>query len=285
MTKNYNKDCYDTNYGYSLHHTTGISAEESTLSELHYPTEFMFYYFIKGSGRAKIEGNHYDIGEGDIIMLTPSELFYCSIDANVLHERIVLHVNETILKNFPAGSSGLFMPFYKHERGVGNRISAEIVKEFGLNKGFENLLETVKIPDGVGSTLAICKTVEVLWQLGKVFDSDKLIGSGKVCRNALINNVLGFLNSHYKEDINISKVAAEFSVDKSYLSHLFKEHMGVSLWNYVIFRRIYLFNSLIKKGHSIEETSRQVGFSNYSNFFRLYKKHMNMTPMQFKKQI
>ena len=285
MEKKYEKVCYDTNFGYCIHHTTGMSAEESTLGYLHYPTEFMFYYFIHGSGIVKIDGNHYDIGEGDIVMLTPSELFYCSIEKNKPHERIVLHVNETIMKNFSTDCSFLFMPFYKNERGVGNRIPAQIVKEFGLDKSFESLLNIVRNPDRTSSTLAICKTIEVLAQVGKILDSKELHDSGHMCENPLVNEVLNFLNNHFREDISISGIASTFNVDKSYLSHLFKEHMGVSLWNYVIFRRIYLFNSLIKKGHSIEETSRQVGFQNYSNFFRLYKKHMQMTPTQFKKKV
>lgn len=45
------------------------------------------------------------------------------------------------------------------------------------------------------------------------------------------------------------------------------------------------FHALVRNGHSIEDASWQAGFANYSNFFRLYKKHTGMTPIQFKKQL
>ncbi|MBO5454283.1 MAG: hypothetical protein J6A69_10050 [Clostridia bacterium] len=43
----YIKNRYDTIWGYSLHHTKGISAEDSTIRYLHHPSEFLFYYFIR----------------------------------------------------------------------------------------------------------------------------------------------------------------------------------------------------------------------------------------------
>ena len=33
---------------------------------------------------------------------------------------------------------------------------------------------------------------------------------------------------------------------------------------------------------SPEEAAYRVGFTNYSNFFRLYKKYMGLTPLEFK---
>ena len=103
--------------------------------------------------------------------------------------------------------------------------------------------------------------------------------------SSLIDEILVYINQHYKGDISITVIAEKFGIHKSYLSHLFTQNVGMSLWNYVILRRINAFNDLLRKGLSIEEAAYQVGFQNYSNFFRLYKKHTGMTPMQFKKQL
>jgi len=74
-------------------------------------------------------------------------------------------------------------------------------------------------------------------------------------------------------------------MNSSYLSHLFKDRVGMSLWNYVILRRLHRFNDLLQNGCSIEQACYEVGFQNYANFFRLYKKHMGLTPTQYKKQL
>ena len=285
MSKKYKKICYNAGLGYGIHHTTGISAEESTVGHLHYPAGFLFYYFVRGSATMKIDGKHYDVGEGYIMILNPSELFCCAVNENTVHERIVLHINEMIMKNFPMENYSLFMPFYKCKGRANNRIPAETVRKYGLDTEFKNLLNIVSSSETENHILALCKTIEVLVQIGKLYSSNELINETHKSVNPLIDKVLYFLNHHFSEDITIKQIALNFNVDRSYLSHLFKEYTGVSLWNYVIFRRISLFNNLIKKGCSIEETSRKVGFQNYSNFFRLYKKHMHMTPTEFKRQI
>ncbi|MBO5454282.1 MAG: helix-turn-helix transcriptional regulator [Clostridia bacterium] len=218
-------------------------------------------------------------------MLFPSQAGCCIIDENVYHERIVLHVNESILKNFPINSKSIFLPFYKYKDGNINYIPAKTVKAFGLDIKFRELLNTVKERNETSSILAICKTTELLVCVSKVFDKVKIDEDDYSYNNSLIKKVITYINQNYTKDIEISDIATEFNIDKSYLSHLFKDCSGMSLWNYVIYKRICYFNMLLKENVSVEETSRKAGFKNYSNFFRLYKKHMKITPMQFKKQL
>ena len=63
------------------------------------------------------------------------------------------------------------------------------------------------------------------------------------------------------------------------------ESLCVSPWNYVILRRLQRANDWMCQGYSAEEACYRVGFDNYANFFRLYKKHTGISPSQFKKQI
>lgn len=283
MNKQFNKINYAQNCGFELFHTFGTSAENSTLNYPHNTNEFMIFYFIKGSGNIKVEGNQYDFSDGDIIILNPSEMFCCSVDKNKLHERITFHINETIIKGFPFDCSSLFIPFYDREKGFGNLISAETVKKHKINTRITEIFELVKSPTPINKLLSLCKVIEVLSELSKIINEAEK-ENVQICTNPLVTDVLRYLNKNFNKNISIESVAKQFYLSKSYLSHLFKEHMGISLWNYVILRRINLFNDLIKKSNSVEETSYKVGFQNYSNFFRLYKKHMNMTPAEFKKK-
>lgn len=285
MDTQYNQVRYEDNPGYRLLHTIGARAGESVLPYLHYSLNFMLLYFKHGTGTIKIEGRHYNIDEGDLIMLNTSELYQFTVDNKLFHERITLGVNEALLAAFPDACSSLFAPFYKREKGIGNRICAATVKEHGIDIYLDDILKYVKSSDSTAAPLTFCKIIELLAKLNEIFTPADLANNSHMLLNPLIKDVLSYLNIHFKENISISDIAEEFSIDKSYLSHLFKEHVGMSLWTYVIFRRIQLFNSLISKNSSIEDTCYQVGFQNYSNFFRLYKKYMNMTPAQFKSQI
>ena len=284
MLKNFNKTSFESDLGYEITHTAGLSAENSTISYPHQTPQFMLYYFIHGSGNIKIEGKNYHINDGDIIILNPSEMFCCSVDANKYHERIVLHFTDNMLNHFPKDCSNLYSPFLNRKKGASNHISSEMVKKHGIDTIMKSLYLSVQSSSSAKEILVLCKITEllcILREISEKADSQRTINSTE---NTVINNVLEYLNNHFREEINIDTVAKEFNIDKSYLSHLFKDCVGTSVWSYVIFRRISYFNDIVNKGVNIEQASRLAGFNNYSNFFRLYKKHTGITPTEYKKQ-
>lgn len=284
MLKSFDKTGYESNLGYILNHTSGFSAEASTLSYLHQTPMCMIYYFIHGSGNIKIEGKQYNINDGDMIILNPAEMFCCSVDPDKYHERIVLHFSENLLKNFPKDCSSLYAPFLNREKGVSNHISADTAKKYSLDVIMKNMLQIAQSNNPATEILTLCKITELLSVLCKVFEENDNEKAVQSTENPFINKILEFLNTNFTKEMSIEAIAEEFNIDKSYLSHLFKEHVGISVWNYVIFRRISYFNDIVNKGVNIEEASRLAGFNNYSNFFRLYKKHTGITPMDYKRQ-
>ncbi len=285
MKKGFTRDSFESDLGYIVTHTKGFSAEDSTISYLHQTPKFMLYYFIKTSGNIKIEGKSYNISDGNIIILNPQEMFCCRIDSNTYHERIVIHFNEGILKNFPKECHALLSPFINRKKGEENSINTKTVTNYKLNSIMEEILFFSKKEEKEGEILTLCKITELLYRIKSISDNEndnKIIRSTE---NSTVNKILEFLNYNFKNQINIEIISKKFNLDKSYISHLFKEHVGISVWSYVIFRRISYFNSLIKDDINIEEASRMAGFNNYSNFFRLYKKHTGITPTEYKKHI
>ena len=284
MDSGYKREEYKSDMGFELTHTIGESAEHSTISYPHVITNYLIYYFIKGSGNIKIEGNLYHINEGDIIMLNPSEFFCCTVDKGIFHERIVLHINEMAFSGFSEKKDKIFLPFYKREKGEGNKINSEDVKKLKLDTMFCEALKYMKSEDSTDEIIAACRVTEIMINISKymikeVTDNDKKV------YHPVIKEIIEYINENFVEDITVPHISEKFNIDKSYLSHLFKEHVGTSLWSYVILRRIYYFNNLLKDNVNMEDASRRAGFNNYSNFFRLYRKYTGITPMQFKKNL
>jgi len=216
------------------------------------------------------------------VVLNPAEMFCCSIDKDIYHERLTLHINKSILNNFPEEYSDLFTPFFNHEKKLCSKITGKDALLYGLDKKIPEIYELAKVPTTQNKLLALCKVMEFFTELDKSSESTAT-GNASASSNGIINAVTEYLNRHFAENISIDSVAEQFRLSSSYLAHLFKEHMGISLWNYIIIKRINLFNELLLKGGSAEENCYKAGFQNYSNFFRLYKKYMKMTPLAFKK--
>ena len=284
MSDRYKKELYDDNPGFRLHHTTGNFAGESTTQYLHYDIELSFIYFIRGEGEIKIEGKQYKIEDGDIILLKPSELYHCVVKDGTYHERLVLYFNSNLLKNFGDSGTDFFEAFYKRMDGFENKISKAVIEKEKIDVNVLELLELIKKTNGADKIVSVCKVIEILAKLRTVISENLLECGLEIKESRLINNLIAYINQNFNRDISLDEISKEFYMDKFYISRLFKEKVGVTIWNYVIFRRLTAFNDLICADTSIEDAYLRVGFQNYSNFFRLYKKHMNMTPSQFKKK-
>lgn len=285
MSDRYKKELYDDNPGFRLHHTTGNFAGKSTTQYLHYDIELCFIYFICGVGEIKIEGKQYKIEDGDLILLKPSELYHCIVEDGTYHERLVLYFNSNLLKNFGYIGTDFFEPFYKRMDGYENKIPKTVIKSQKIDVIILELLELIKKTNGADKIVSVCKVIEILAKLRTVI-SENLSECGlEIKESNLINSVITYINQNFNHDISLDEISKEFYIDKFYISRLFKEQVGVTIWNYVIFRRLTAFNDLICADTSIEDAYMRVGFQNYSNFFRLYKKHMNMTPSQYKKKV
>lgn len=282
MNSQYEKKRYNYGLGYRMLHIAGCHAGDSTLTYLHYSLSCMLVYFKSGEGVIKIEGRTYKLYAGDVILLNPSEIFRFSVDDSIPHERLSINIDETMFDSFGGIHKELFSPFYNREKGSGNVIRAEKVRELGIDFYLDSILNYTVSQVQTAPLMIFCKLTETLSSLNDIFATTQ--SENQVPLNPLVESVLEYLNIHFKEDLSISSVAEKFNIDKSYLSHLFKEHTGVSLWTYVIYRRIQAFNTLLLQGGTAEENCYKVGFQNYSNFYRLYKKHMGISPSQLKKE-
>lgn len=116
----------------------------------------------------------------------------------------------------------------------------------------------------------------------------KLLETFKIKKNDESNNVIfgeiiGYINSHFCDDINLQSVAELFYINSSYLSKLFKSEMDVTFTSYLSNLRLERACILLKESRmQVAEVAESVGFSNYFYFARVFKKTYGKTPTEYK---
>ena len=99
----------------------------------------------------------------------------------------------------------------------------------------------------------------------------------------LLDRVLAYVEAHLSEKITLEEVAHHFFVSQSTISQTFRQKLGVSFYRCVTQRRLIAAKALIEKGTPLESVSHQVGFADYSSFYRAFRQEYGISPRQYRK--
>ncbi len=99
----------------------------------------------------------------------------------------------------------------------------------------------------------------------------------------LLDQVMHYVEMHYAERLTLADTAKQFYVSGSTISNLFRQKMGASFYRCVTQRRLIAAKDLISRGVALETINEQVGFNDYSTFYRAFKQEYGISPREFKK--
>lgn len=103
-------------------------------------------------------------------------------------------------------------------------------------------------------------------------------------QSAVINEAINYIFEHIDEDITVDDVARHCSYSKYHLMRMFKANTDEALYQFI--KRVRLERSAwrlkVEKEKSITEIGVEYGYSS-SNFATTFKKHLNLSPADFRK--
>ena len=112
----------------------------------------------------------------------------------------------------------------------------------------------------------------------------KSITKDEKTKDKIADKIKHYLDTHYREDINLEIISKDLHLNKFYISHCFKNHMGISPMQYINKQRISEAQMLLLSTKlTITEISFRCGFNNSSYFQAIFKKTMGITPGQYRK--
>jgi AraC-like DNA-binding protein len=93
-----------------------------------------------------------------------------------------------------------------------------------------------------------------------------------------LSEIISYIDARICDKITLDDVADGLFISKSTLCHLFAKKMKISVKQYIVQKKIALAAMKISEGMSATDAAAYVGYDNYSNFYRMYKKHFDITP-------
>lgn len=98
-----------------------------------------------------------------------------------------------------------------------------------------------------------------------------------------IKEIIEYIHANYQKNITNQNIAEYFGYNPSYIGRVFKQTTGQSLHSYILeFRLQIAMELLTNQDIPIGEIYKQVGFTDFYHFSKIFKKKTGKTPTQYR---
>jgi YesN/AraC family two-component response regulator len=266
----YTRDTILATHGYT---------EKAFHNNFHLHSRYEIYFFIQGNVNYFVEQSCYRLQKGNLLIFNSHEIHRAVNLTDSPYERITIHFEPQLIRQFCTKQTNLLSCFENRETGTNNITLLDPSK---LNNFMSTALQLIHSMDShsFGSDLLpLSYLIQLLVMVNETF-SEKEPRMTSILSSKIIP-ILQYIDSHITENLSLDNLSKILSIDKYYLSHLFKQNTGITLYQYILMKRILLAKHLLLEGVSVTETCQQSGFNDYSNFIRTFKKVTGVSPGNF----
>lgn len=246
-------------------HKVDKPARQLTSLADHFHTVSEIIYFISGNAEYFIEDKRYPLKPGSLIVVKPGQHHNVHILGPEKYERYVIRFPESEIPDDVFARFAEYGGCYQ----VGDTIIPSLFSR--LDSHVKNLGEN----KGIIMSLFRCVLTEIA-----VYFTQMGVKEGTAI-NFLKDDmavVLDYINQNVGRRLCLDDICREFHYSKYYICHEFSVCIGVPVMQYVRTKKIMYANTLIKSGMRPTEAAVQCGFSDYSTFYRTYKKIIGKSP-------
>lgn len=239
-------------------------------------------FLSRGSISIATEGRLLAMKENSIIIIPP-EVVHATIvtNQNSLFDRTLLWIPQDHLAKLLARYSPEKRWFFCELKHV-SVLNGAIRRYVEIQSSLQKLTAALLSRDEGADILCHCYLMEILVYLDQSLING--VQPFKQPKNTLLQNLLDYVDGHYTEQaLCMDEIAKALFLSKSYISKVFKENTGVSLYSYITKMRLNAALRMIREGARVLEACNACGFGDYSSFHKAFQKEYNISPIKCRK--
>lgn len=231
---------------------------------------FLLLYTLAGEGILDYQGNTYRLKQGDCFYINCMEKHKYYTAKGHPWEFLWIHFDGPV-------ALGYYEQFVQNEFQIVHEHGESTIVDYFhqiLTINQEKALHTEILSSHI---LVSILTELVIRSMSNKIDYTFLPDS--------IKQVITDIDRNFKSELTLDGLARKHGMSKFHLARKFKEHIGITVNEYIICSRISCAKDLLKYTHlPINEIANTVGIHDPSHFINLFKARESLTPSAYRKK-
>lgn len=275
----------DLLYPFSFVYKDTKSPQKELTDHIHDYYEIVYVY--SGKGTFFIDDIFYDMKQGDVFFIPNNTIHRAMPDSVDPVTSTILFFSPTLIFNVLLDDSFSYLNLF--EMAVKKKNYKISLQPESQKKIEEQLLtifeETIK--NQLGSRHATLLIVhQIILDLYRVYSDNKQQSLETYSYGPdWIKEILVYINNNLSQPLTLTELANEALVSTAHFSRVFKQTTGMGLTVYLNNKRVIKAKKLLlETDHTVSYVAEICGFESMTHFHRIFKKYIDMTPANFRKQ-
>lgn len=264
---------------YEFHH---IYNDTPPTVEFHQHPFYEIFFFISGNVNYIIEGRSYKLRSGDILLTSNADIHRPEVLPGKPYERIVIWLADDFFEHLRRFSGEDFTACFTDAALKDYRlIRPDDSSLIRLRQLCEQMSETKYSTELGASALTQAYLIEFLVRVCRAYYDTPESVKKDITEDKKINQVLGYINDNLSDTLTLDSLAGQFYISKFYLSRKFKQFTGLSIYQYIMKKRLITARNMLRVGTPVTTSYLQCGFNDYSNFLKAFKREFGRNPSDY----
>lgn len=264
---------------FEIYHSTNTNPQPSLYHSHHY---YELFFILRGALRVIVEESDVTPVLGDTLIYPPHCMHRVThTDPSLPYERFYIYLSREYLGSISTPEYNFIEHLDRLTAGRRNCLYPGEQAVLELVPMADEIIEAAKDTSPEGIIANRCRMTIYLIRLLRLLEES--ITSATDSESTRMNELIRYINQNAAQPLSLDHLEEVFGISKFVLLHEFKDYTGMSIYQYILTRRVILAQQLIQQGAKPNQACEQSGFSDYTSFYRAFKARTGKSPNQYSK--
>lgn len=257
--------------------------------EYHYHNFDKLLVFFKGNIEYAVEGKSYTLLPDDIVLVPRGDSHRVKLSGSgredIGYTRLVIYLSPQYTAKIGRDGRSLRDCFLRTEERHSHVLRLKDRSGSQLLQLAAGLRDSVRegSPDEFSELYQQTLLLQFLIGLNRKMSDESVHYVDTSHCNPKVVEIIGHINSHLTEDIDIDTLSERFYISKYHMMRQFKAETGYTIGSYINQKRLLCARELLKQGRPVTQALLDAGFHDCSTFTRAYKQMFGELPSKTRK--